>query len=631
MSNDQQLARDWLRGVWRELLHEGVEYALQDAQEEAAADQIADRLWPALPPDDMVRLDQADPSLLRRGTQAVPAGFARQLERRLAEAAALRTATALPGNTHERGGRLTKIVRQEVARGTDVDRTIEWAFRERDTDDFTRRQVLREMVLRRLSTHAAQELAGLAPTDADAEPKRRLKILTALATPGGSPASRAELLRALTTGKTAAFPYVLKYIGPEAIPVIQTFPGRPQPTPDALPDALVARFPGAELVRECLRRYVSRKGVLTHFMNPDDRITDSLARAFEELARYVPRHPDGILMPKELALSESRRDRFRMPDGIACALGIATLTESLLRQAVSAKKWGGPKNARGGELVTRVSAKVDLARETAANLQVIFDQRSLSLRDAMAHAAFFADDEARVEAVVGGLSQTLASLLRDLAAAKVLDEVLAAPRWDAGTALDPAHLALIDEQYGPGLNIVDQLRDDEARQHVFKVLATATPDKRLMGSAGFLLWISGQRDEHAGHPFDDAQQFAALFGSLLTLEELLRALYEANGQRVLRVTPGGNVVRCHLAMLDDQPGELLERPRLETLFRHYGIEEKCVGSFLAVKAVRDLAFHGCWEALPKPWARYTHLVVKLIFTLCSIAHFEHLRQRPGVT
>src|SRR3954466_13833270 len=105
------------------------------------------------------------------------------------------------------------------------------------------------------------------------------------------------------------------------------------------------------------------------------------------------------------------------------------------------------------------------------------------------------------------------------------------------------------------------MKDDDARSHVFKVLSAATPDKRLLGSAGFLLWISGQRDEHAGGPFDDAQQFAALFGSLLTLEELLRALYEANGQRVLRLTPDGETVRCHLATLDDQPGELLEPAR----------------------------------------------------------------------
>ena len=624
MSHEQQLARDWLRGVWTETLSAVIEYAIQDAQEEAAADHIASRLWPSLSFDDTVRLDRADRTLLRRGPKAIPERFAVHLERRLVEKAEASAVVELPDNKHGRGGRLTTIVKQEIKSGKDLDRTCDWAFHERDADDFTRPQALRELVLCRLFTFAYEELAGMAPTDADAEPKRRLKILTALATPGGTMALRAELLQTLTSGKTAAFPYVVKYIGLDSVPFIQTFAEPFAPTLDGLPDALVNKFPGAELVRECLRRYISREGVLTRFMKPDDPITDSLAQAFEQLPEYVPRHPAGLLMPRGLALSESRRDRFRMPDGIACGLGIATLIESVLRQVVFAKNWGVAKGARGGDLVKRVMSNVTLDPVTATNLQVIFDQRSLSLRDAMAHAAFFADDETRVNTVVGGLSQTLALLLRDLAANKVLEDALAAPRWDAGTVLDPAHLARIDEQYGPGLNIVDQLQNDDARTHVFKVLSTATPDKRLLGSAGFLLWISSQRDEHANQPYDDPQQFAALFGSLLTLEELLRALYEANGQRVLRITPGNGVLRCHLAMLDDQAGELLERSSLEKLFQHYGIEENCVSSFFAVKAVRDLAFHGCWDALPKPWARYTHLVVKLIFTLCSIAHFKAL-------
>jgi hypothetical protein len=576
----------------------------------------------------MVRLDRADASLLRRTSDAVPEALHHKLETRLITAAEEPIATALPSNKHARDKRLRTIIRQELTHFTELNRIIDWAFREQDRDDFTRPQVLRELVLRHLSTRAATEVRQLSAADPDAEPKRRLKVLTSIATPGGSQDSRAALLRALTTGSTAAFPYILKYIAPGALPVIRSFEKTAAPTLAGLTPPLIAKFPGADLVHECLRRYIGREGVLTHFMDPDAPITGKLARAFDALDEFVPRHAGGLFVPKGLALSENRRDRFRMPDGIACGLGLATLTECLLRQAVVAKNWGGPKNARGGELVARVQAQIALSPETVANLEVIFDQRSLSLRDAMAHAAFFADDEARVEAVVGGLSQTLALLVNDLAVANVLGDALAAPRWDAGGALDAAQLALIDEQYGPGYNIVDQIRDDEARDHVFKVLSVATPDKRLLGSAAFLLWISGQRDEHAGEPFDDAQQFAALFGSLLTLEELVRALYEANSQRVLRVTPGGDVVRCHLAMLDDQPGELLERRALEALFRHFGIEEKFVSSFLAVRAVRDLAFHGCWEALPKPWARYTHLVVKLIFTLCSIAHFKPLRGRP---
>lgn len=629
MSEQQQLVRFWIRDIWKDLLGDSIEQALQDAQQEDAVNYIADHLWPAFHPDDMMRLDAADPSLVRRGPHAVPDSFAEHLVRRVVVAAEKLAAIKFPSNKYKGGKRLETIIKQEVAGDNDLKRKIEAAFKKRDNDDFTRPMELRELVLRRLSTLAAQELAKLTPVDAETEPKRRLKVLTAIATPGVTPASRAKLLKMLTTGKTSAFPYVLKYIGPNTIPVIQSFPGQPKTTLDGLSEVIVTKFPGADILRECLGRYISRKGVLTHLISPDAPISESLANEFEMLPSFVPRQPGGILMPKELALSENRRDRFRVPEGIACALGIATLTESLLRQMVSAKSWGGSKNARGGELVNRVRDNVNLDPETVANLQVIFDQQSLSLRDATAHAAFFADDEVRLDAVIGGLSQTLAFLIRDLTAAKILDAALAATRWGAGILIDPTHLALIDEQYSPGLNIVDQMKDDDTRKHVFKVIATATPDKRLLGSAGFLLWISGQRDEHTNEPLNDAQQFATLFGSLLTLEELLRALYEANGQRVLRVTKGRDAVRCHLAMLDDKPGELLERSRLEMLFKHYGIEENCIQSFHAVKAVRDLAFHGCWEALPRPWARYTHLAVKLIFTLCSIAHFDTLRKESG--
>ncbi len=139
---------------------------------------------------------------------------------------------------------------------------------------------------------------------------------------------------------------------------------------------------------------------------------------------------------------------------------------------------------------------------------------------------------------------------------------------------------------------------------MFCVLAVATPDKRLLGIAAFLLWICAQRDEHVGGPTDNTLQFAALFGSLLMFQEPLRGLYEADKQPVLRVTPGDNgTVRCHLALLDDQAGELREQARLEHLFRHYGIEAECLRSFAAVRAGRDLSFHGAWQALSSPWSR----------------------------
>lgn len=423
---------------------------------------------------------------------------------------------------------------------------------------------------------------------------------------------------------------MLKYVVPGELPLVRQFHGTREATLAGFTPAILTFFPGADLVRECVRRFLEREGVLCRLMDPRGGIAQQLQREFEGLPDFLPRERGGLLMPRDEVLARIRLDRFRLPDGIACGLGVAALVESVLRQAALSRGWGGARNARGGELVERTEGSGLLRPATVDHLRVVFDQRSLSLRDAMAHAAFFADDTAQVEVTVAGLTRTMALLVEDFDRGGVIGNLQASPRWDEGHALAPEHLARIDEPYGPGLNIVDQLQDDEARAHVFRVLDGATPDKRLLGTAAFLLWISGQRDEHAGGPTDDAQQFAALFGGLLTLEELLRGLYETDNQPVLRVTPGGNgMVRCHLAMLDDRAGELLEQARLEHLFRHYGIGAECLSSFSAARAVRDLAFHGAWQALSPPWARYTHLVVKLLFTLCSIAHFRSTTSAGG--
>ncbi|WP_020475862.1 hypothetical protein [Zavarzinella formosa] len=627
MSVDQQSARDWLRSIWERLIHEKIEESIKNVQQTGSATDIANRLWVSLSVDDLVRLDSSDVALLYCCTPAKHEEISQELREQLFRAASDRVPPALKENKHSKGGNLKTLINQEL-KTTDLARFIDLAFAEQDRYDFTRPDELRELVLCCLSGLAAKQLEGLTPVDDETEPKRRLKALTALATPGGDRVARNALIKGLSKGNTAAFPYVLKYVGGSPLQSSLNFYGNPQPTFDGFTTPLVAKFRGAEHVRECLRRYAAREGVLSRFMPADGPIAKSLAKAFDQLPKYLPRKQGGILMPKEIALEESRRDRFRIPDGIACALGMATLTESLLRQVAMVNGWGGGMNSRGGAIVKQVVNNMKLEGDTAEGLQVIFDQRSLSLRDAMAHAAFFADDEKRVDVVVGGMSQTFAALVRDLDANGILAGALTARLWDAGIALDTDHASLIDEQYQPGLNIVDQLRDDDAREHVFKVLEAATPDKRLLGSAGFLLWISGQRDEHAGEAFDATQQFAALFGSLLTLEELLRALYEINGQSVLRATPVNSAMRCHLAMLDDNVGELLEPARLNELFRYYGIEEKAAKSFMAIKAVRDHAFHGHWAGLSQPWARYTHLAVKLIFLLCSIAHFGPSKSKP---
>jgi hypothetical protein len=106
---------------------------------------------------------------------------------------------------------------------------------------------------------------------------------------------------------------------------------------------------------------------------------------------------------------------------------------------------------------------------------------------------------------------------------------------------------------------------------------------------------------------------------LITLEELFRALYEVDGQRVLTTSDDGEgILRCNLAMLDDRPGQLLDPAKMGRLFRFAPLGPGELRSYRAIRAVRDKAFHGAWQALSAPWARFTHLTMKVIFHLCSI-------------
>ena len=80
----------------------------------------------------------------------------------------------------------------------------------------------------------------------------------------------------------------------------------------------------------------------------------------------------------------------------------------------------------------------------------------------------------------------------NLAVAKVLEPALTGTRWDVGEALAAEHLTLIDEQYGPGFNIVDQIRMTPLVSMYSRYLL---PLRQTSDSAErqFLLWIAGQK------------------------------------------------------------------------------------------------------------------------------------------
>src|SRR5262249_59051338 len=110
----------------------------------------------------------------------------------------------------------------------------------------------------------------------DTEPKRKLKIVTALATLGGSGDQRAERLRMIEDGKTAGFPYVLKILSRGHWPSMRSFPADVEITLGGFTPALEDRFTEAGHVRRCLERYTRQQGVLTRLINPDGQVAPGL-------------------------------------------------------------------------------------------------------------------------------------------------------------------------------------------------------------------------------------------------------------------------------------------------------------------------------------------------------------------
>lgn len=621
----QQQARDALRSTWHDLLRSVLPEALHQAQTDAAADAVVNDIWPALPAEALVRLDRADPRFLLR-SPTVPAGLEAYLQKGLLTAAEQALAAALRDNPHARGGKLGDLIRQEwESRRASLDEALAALF-ERRGSRFTSPQAVREKAITLLSDRVLGELR--APGPADDDTKRRLKALTALATAGGTPDDRAAMLSGIRDGRTASFPFVLKYLTPGVRPSMRFFASGPPITLAGFRPQLEAKFPEAVHARNCLTRYRDRAGVLTRFINPEGPITASLAQGFDRLPARVLT-AGGVLLPRQVALAERRRDRFRMPDGVVCAVSLGVLLESLLRQVAPALGVPAGPNARPADILRRIQALPEprlLRAETADALTTVFDQRSLSLRDAMSHGAFFADDEARVDAQLAGLSQALLWLVEDVEAHAVARQAYEIGRWDADRALPDRVRTTITEQFEPGLNLVDQLRDDDARHHVFQVLRRLTPDKRLMGEAGFLLWISGQHDAHSG-VVDETQNYAAFVAGLVVLEELMRAVYEVGRIPTLRVRgEGEGRVRCWLSILHDDPGELLDPASLRRIFRDLCDSEGFMRSLDAVKHLRDVALHGAWAALTEPGQFYSHMVMKTIFTICSMVTIEPARR-----
>jgi hypothetical protein len=586
---------------------------LARAQEIDSAAIVSASIWPRCEPAALIQLDNSDPDFLLRAV-GVSASFDNSLSVVCFDAAEAKFTANVAANPYYGGTKLRTLVGQEIKFVRDnLRRMADGLFEKFGTDRFASAEKVRELVKQALSDRCLDELLAWIGGNED-EPKRHLKILTALVIRGGNRSYRKKLFETMINGKTATFPYVLKYLNRSTPPSIPDLPGGQGYNVNGFTTDLVQLFPEAAHVQTCLNNFAARRGLLKTFLPPDAPIRDENREAFQALPAFVEREECGLLLPREVALQENRRDRYRMPDGAICCVGLGITLESVLFQLRAALGLAGARNARGNDLLRRLRDRTQLRAITVERLQAIFSEDSLSMRDALAHGAFFANEEIRVEGMVSGLSWALADLMQDVQAAGTN---LGPHRWDAGRSLDTNDQAIFEHQHIGGLNLIHQADVEEMRRLIFLVLNRLAPDKALLGKFALILWNENQGIVAEGRTPDATGSYIGLLSALIVLEELFRAVAEEHKVPVLMTTPDRpDRIRCELSILDDRQGRLLDPAILNRLFGVTAGEESFRQSLRVTRVLRDFLLHGNWLVLREPQVYYSHLVMKLIYALC---------------
>lgn len=619
-SEKQESVRKVVEATVDEVVGQEIKKIVTLSQDADAARKVAHAMWPDLNVEDLILLDQGDQGFLEKSAY-VPRDILEVTQALVEAAAPPKLQAESAHNRYARGSDLKKTVKNAVKRQEGrVRDAAERYFEKAGKDCFVNPVHVRELVIQELFRRLFAELQTLGNASDEDGPKRRLKALTALTIPGGTPDQRAERLRQIRDGKTASFPYVLKYLPPDKAPVQPTFPSKAPVTLDGFAPGMEPLVPESPLVKEALDRYLRHDGVLAPFLRASGPVDPANAEAFGRLPDFVPRERGGVLAPKETQWEINREERYRLPDGIVCAVGTTIVLESLLRHAQRALGLAGSTNARGRDLVRVLAPVVPLAAGTQDFLSVVFGSEQMALRDAVSHGAFVANDEKGIQEILGGLTHALDLLVRDLNGSRHAATIFAGPHPACGKTLDPAHEATFQAQHVGNLKLFAHDDIERLRKHCFRVLAELTPDKSLLGRAAVLIWADLDTTDKTPkldqHP---AAEFVGIVGGLIALEELFRAVHEAYGHRVLKITedPNANVLRCELSILDVAADRLLDPARLANILPTHWPESEFQASIAATLALRNAVLHGEWASLTSPKVCYLHLIVKLLLTLCA--------------
>lgn len=621
-STTQQEAREVIRPLVDVFIKMEIKRLVSLSQSMASADKIIAKIWPSLDPELIVKLASADADFLIC-SDAIPDCIVTVVQDEFLKIEHPSLIELAKGNNYARGEKLKKIVQGVVKARLQTIRDLgDQLFEEIQHDRLGCPKSIRSRVIQLLNNRCIKELVELEKNGSSADEtgaKRRLKILTALSISDATGQNIVNALRRIGEGRTAGLPYVLKYLAVDRKPEQPTLPCDKPATSSCITADLERLIPEASPLKHALQSYLEHGGIISRFLNTVGNVAEGLEDQFADLPLYVPTG-SGILFPKEDVLELHREKRYALPDGIVCAVALTILLESILRQIQASLGIAGSLNLRPKELIGRLDAEVHFSAETKNRLDVIFGTSQIALRDAVAHGVFIADDEQSIAEIVGGLTEAVELIATDLANAGKLADFYAGRTWSQNYTLEQVHENTFREQF-EGSNMIHQKDILAIRKHAFLVFRALIPDKASICRASCLIWPNlGE-----GRPLngDRSAEFVGVIGALISIEELFRAAQEVYGQRVLwPMSQSEGTIRCQLSMLDDQANGLLAPANIRSLFGSQAVSadfQKCIH---AVRALRDNVLHGGWGGLSLPKVCYLHLIVKLIFTICTTIGFE---------
>jgi len=618
----QQYAREVVRPLVDVFIKNEIRRLVSVSQSKDAADKIVATIWPSLDPELIVKLAVTDSSYLNCA-DPIPDCIETVIQDEFLNFEHPPLVGLSKGNKYARGEKLKKLVHEAVnAHRQTIHDLANQLFDRIENDRLACPRAVRSRVIQLLNNRCIVELVDLennGPSADETGAKRRLKVLTALSIPAPNCKNLVHAAGRIGDGRTAGLPYVLKYLTVDHIPEQPRLPYSKPATSSCITAELECLIPEATPLKLALQSYLDQGGVISKFLNTAGNVAEALKDQFSDCPPYT-QTDSGILVPKADALELHREKRYALPDGIVCAVALTILLESILRQIQASLRIAGNLNLRPKELIGRLDTEIQFSEATKQRLDVIFGSAQIALRDAVAHGVFVANDDKAIAETVGGLTETIDFVMADLANAGRLSDFSTGRPWCKDFILNQIHEDTFREQF-EGSNILIQPDLLNIQSNALRVFRELIPDKATMCRAASLILPNlGKGQKLDG---DHSAELVGVIGALISIEELFRAVQEVYGQRVLwPSSQTQETIRCHLSMLDAQANGLLNPVNLQTLFGSQMGSDEFKKSLHAVRALRDNVLHGGWGGLSLPKEYYLHLIVKLIFTICTAIGFD---------